>query len=1140
MQPTLSVVVPFYDVAGYIDDCLASLARQTLTDLQVIMVDDGSTDDSVVTAKEYASRDDRFVLVQQDNAGLGPARNTGAAHATGTYLAFADSDDMLLPHAYERMVGTLERTGSDLCTGAVERFDADRVTRASFYGDAFRRARTRTHVSADRALLHDRTAWNKVFRRSFWDEHGFAFPTGAYEDAPVTIPAHVRADAVDVLADPVYRYRVRTGGGPSITQRRTEISNLRDRVASVSAVSAFLRAHAPDLKDEYDRTVLNDDLMLYVNVVEEADDAYRAELCRRIDGYLRGVRPGLLRELPALPRLKYHLACAGRAADLVTVRELERCGLPLAPARPRGLLRRRWYAGLPFRDDPAIPAAVHDVTGELTVRAGIDAVAWTGDRLEITGHAHIAGLPMTADDRIDVWLRHGSSKRRVALPIRRIRTPDAGQPSLPCDHAGFVATVDPAALRRVPKWRSADWRVVVAVRAGRGRSRVRRAATLRRFGPAATWTRARHLADGVRVQVVPADDGRAVVRLRHPRAVATGVSGDAVTGYVRGATGDDDAVTIRCRERDATRTVPVAYGTPDDGRTPFRFVLPDLDGDASVRCDVSLVIAGKAVRIGVGDAFADTVHGPTTVTRTRYGNLVLAQNPRRVLVTGVAWDGGDLVVTGTGVPPAALTLARRRSGHRHTFAAALDGDRFAVRMPLAALPAAEGVLPLFTGTWEIGARDTSGAPLDLTVARDLLTVLPPERTVGPMAYRVRPTRGDEGLHIAAAPAFQPEERGPYGRRVLREHRYPVWRRRPLRDLVLFESYFGWQASCNPRAICDEFRRRDTGHDLVWVRGDRPFPAPPGTRTVQRFSAEYYELTATARLIVNNVAQPPCYRPRDGQRYVQTWHGTPLKKVGFDTDWTRGERRDQRYRELAHDVARWDLLITQNPFSTRELARAFRYDGEILESGYPRNDAAHHPDTRDALRADVRRRLGIPDGKRAVLFAPTWRDHLQTDRHGLAVHHLGLDLERAASALAHDTVLLLRSHHLLNTEPLPSLPGFLVDVSDHPDITALYAASDALITDYSSAMCDFAGLRRPILLYTPDITDYQTSVRGLTLNLTEQAPGPLYTKGDDLIEALTDLDAVATSSKHRLHTFATTYAPHDDGQATTRVVNHLLT
>jgi CDP-glycerol glycerophosphotransferase len=185
----LSVVVPFYNVERYIDAALESIARQTFRDLEVIMVDDCSTDGSTVIAKGHAARDPRFQLIQQQNQGPGIARNTGVRHATGRYLAFADSDDLVDRHAYELLTGSLEETGSDIACGGVKRIAARGARPSGLHSEPFRKTVLRTHVSRYPALLKDRTCWNKVFLRSFWDAGGFGFPGTLYEDPQLVVPA---------------------------------------------------------------------------------------------------------------------------------------------------------------------------------------------------------------------------------------------------------------------------------------------------------------------------------------------------------------------------------------------------------------------------------------------------------------------------------------------------------------------------------------------------------------------------------------------------------------------------------------------------------------------------------------------------------------------------------------------------------------------------------------------------------------------------------------------------------------------------------------------------------------------------------------------------------------------------------------
>jgi CDP-glycerol glycerophosphotransferase len=353
----VSVVVPIYNVEAHLEECLDSLLQQDVHDFEAILIDDGSTDSSGTIAERYAAADVRFRLVRQANAGLGNARNTGVAMARGEFVAFLDSDDMLPPRAYGRLLAALDRTGSDFATGNVDRFDSREAWPAAFLAKAFVVSRRRTHVTRFRWLISDRMAQNKLWRRSFWNAHGLRFPEGVYhEDIPVVVPAHFLARSVDVVTEPVYLYREREDGVRSITQRRAEVRVLSDRLAAVEHVSAFLGDRRPAAKRWYDETVAEDDLRYHIDVLDEAGDEYRALFLERANAFLDRAAPGVEDRLPAIQRLKWHLVRRRLMPELLEVVRFQKAG----GTRRQVRIGARMYGDFPFLDDPAlgIPRAV--------------------------------------------------------------------------------------------------------------------------------------------------------------------------------------------------------------------------------------------------------------------------------------------------------------------------------------------------------------------------------------------------------------------------------------------------------------------------------------------------------------------------------------------------------------------------------------------------------------------------------------------------------------------------------------------------------------------------------------------------------------------------------------------------------------
>jgi CDP-glycerol glycerophosphotransferase len=457
-MPRISVVVPIYDVESYLATCLQSLARQTERDLEVIMVDDGSTDGSRALAERFACQDRRFHLLTQPNGGLGKARNTGLDLASGEFLAFVDSDDVLPHDAYARLLGALDATGSDLATGNVQRLTRQGTSQAQFLARTFARTRMKTHVSRCRPLLADRTAWNKLWRRSFWDAHGFRFPEGVvHEDIPVTLPAHHLAASVDVIAAPVYQWRVREDGALSITQRRLELRVLHDRLAAIESVRAHLAAHATrKLCLWYDASIVADDLRLHLNLLDEADDEYRALFMTRVTAMLGGAPDRVFHALPAIDRLKWHLVRRGLVDELVEVLRFQKHE---AAATPPVRVGRRYYGDYPFRADPRlrIPRSAYRLgrrDEDLALTAHLESVRRVDGKLRIRGHAYVNGLGCASGSgqRTTITALRPGRLRAVRLRLAGVRIPTApvrrGDLAGGYAWAGFEAALDPRTLRK--------------------------------------------------------------------------------------------------------------------------------------------------------------------------------------------------------------------------------------------------------------------------------------------------------------------------------------------------------------------------------------------------------------------------------------------------------------------------------------------------------------------------------------------------------------------------------------------------------------------------------------------------------------------------------------------------------------------
>lgn len=276
----LGVVVPAYNIAPLLPAALDSILGQTYKNLHVVVVDDGSTDMTGVIAEEYAERDPRVSVRRTANHGLGAARNTGLQHLAGAdYITFADSDDVVPPKAYATMVHTLEKTGSDFVTGSIYRWEEGDYTEPTWMHRFHNPARLRTTIDADPRILGDVFAWNKVYRRTFWDDAELFWPEGLrYEDQPTLTEAYLRATAFDVIPDFVYHWRIRTDG-TSITQQRSTVADLRDRHTtkrmSLTTVEKYVAAGgSPIVLETFLSKTLPGDLRRYFAAIPTASDEW--------------------------------------------------------------------------------------------------------------------------------------------------------------------------------------------------------------------------------------------------------------------------------------------------------------------------------------------------------------------------------------------------------------------------------------------------------------------------------------------------------------------------------------------------------------------------------------------------------------------------------------------------------------------------------------------------------------------------------------------------------------------------------------------------------------------------------------------------------------------------------------------------
>jgi CDP-glycerol glycerophosphotransferase len=305
--------------------------------------------------------------------------------------------------------------------------------------------------------------------------------------------------------------------------------------------------------------------------------------------------------------------------------------------------------------------------------------------------------------------------------------------------------------------------------------------------------------------------------------------------------------------------------------------------------------------------------------------------------------------------------------------------------------------------------------------------------------------------------------------------------------------------------------------------------PADVATVPPSGPRCVEALESADLLIANTHTDLDWIKAPGSEYLQTWHGTALKRVHYDIVWAP----PGQIQRLTRDVERWDMLVSPNAASTSTLRRAFGFGGEVIESGYPRNDVLNSAEHSD-IRRRVRHELDIADDTRVVLYTPTFRDDA-VFAEGQPGLELALDVQALAHRLGPGHCVLLRVHYLMTDRVATVTGAGIRDVSYYPDVAELYLAADVMVTDYSSTMFDFAVTGKPLLFFAYDLERYRDEVRGFYFDFEKHAPGPVVRTPDELANALVYVDDVRRGYVDRYDDFRRIYCPLDDGLATDRVL-----
>lgn len=360
-------------------------------------------------------------------------------------------------------------------------------------------------------------------------------------------------------------------------------------------------------------------------------------------------------------------------------------------------------------------------------------------------------------------------------------------------------------------------------------------------------------------------------------------------------------------------------------------------------------------------------------------------------------------------------------------------------------------------------------------------------------------------------------------------------------LVLFETFNGKSPSDNPYAIYEELIKHVNKDNLYWgikkANLKEARQQYPELNLVSRFSIKWLWIAARANFWVFNSRMPQWLKKNKGTVYIQTWHGTPMKKLGIDIEEVSmpGTSTELYKKNFIFETNRWDYLIAPNQYSKEIFKQAFQFKNKFLEIGYPRNDELVNNKQNDQLQKKLKNQIIGKETGRVILYAPTWRDDYFIKK-GSYKFFMPFDLSKALSCLSEEDTLIIRPHYLVGESI--NITGYedRVKVCINENINDLYLISDLLITDYSSVMFDFAILKRPMLFYSYDMAHYKERLRGFYFDYSK-VPGPIAEDEKSFYDLLAQYSSGEIFSHliEQVESFAKIYTSWEQGIASKQVV-----
>ena len=1142
MKTRISVIIPMFNTSEYLKECLDSVLSQTINDMeltdgyerniQVILVDDGSTDKTSSIAKKYCDANDNFLYLNQDHLGVGHARNYGCSFAEGDYIAFLDSDDMIPPKAYEWLYNAAVKYDSDMAIGSVWRFYSKGCVISKIHEKVFNTTKEVTHITSSPQLFYDTTVWNKLIKKSFWDREAFKFPENIlYEDMPVSILLHFKADKVAIVYENCYLWRIREGKLKSITQTTNEIKTLNDRLSVMMRIDNLFNVYVDDLDFHHfkNQKWLKMDLMLFIYKLRNVSDAKAYKMMKLISSYISNHIPK--KEfifLNEFEQLKYEYLLDYNLDKLIQLLDFESNQLKVTKVykkdshvlfdSDKNLFKTsKFYIDKYIRDEKNIKY--------------IDDITINDHSIEIKGFSLIQGVDIKSfDDRkYKFWLLNENTKKRLPLEFEDLKLDNLNQYKIrfgrnfSYDYAGFKLKLKFSDLYD-KKDLTGNNRILVSFTQEKNNYNFFLASPNKNLYKSTnekssiyknTHFKVKYtLKDEFILSISPIDYIYDNIYIKdNYLTIDCEFRGNLFIRYVENIINDEINIPFEYWDK--------SYKMPLNQIRDLKGVIVDDEGHEIIYKTKSLI----NLEYDGGQCIISTLND-------YYLNINLFKHVTFLL--SISQSGGLLKIDANLDSPFvnvsyAEMFFKNKIFHEKDIVCEGESlnktNKFRFSLDLSNK---NTVRNLFEDFHLIYIRyyisgEVITTPLhsfkdfDITYSK------------GHFTYNVH--HNNDGLiGIDVAKKWNLIEDTPGKRFKHSNYTYKFFLKLPVnKKRIIFESIWGSKYSCNPRYLYEYINENYPEYECIWVLTDPHTPIKGDGIRVRRNSVKYFYYLATSKYLVNNVNFHDYFIKRPEQIEIQTTHGTSFKTLGLDVqdDFTN-KNVTEKYIEKC---SRWDYLCVQNDFFADITKRCFNFKNKFLKYGFPRTDLLYTKNNPiDILK--IKEKLNLPLDKKVILYAPTWRVKNKFD--------LMLDVKSLKKSLGNEYILILKIHPYSQSD-FKEIPkdDFVYDFSDFESVEELCLVSDVLISDYSSVVFDFAILDRPILLFVYDLKEYNENIRGLYIDLHENAPGSILYTSAEVENALINLDKTESECKALRRRFADKFNQFECENSSQKIFNEVI-